>query len=399
MKNLNIKNKDCFQIICEKKSVKILEKDDWTIEWIELEWFASTKNKDRMNDIVQPKAFTTALDLYMKNPIVLLQHKHPIWVATEAQIKPKGLYVKVKITEDVNGVFSALKNWVLKAFSIWYRINEVEMKELEVDWDVRYEWIIKDLDLLEISLVSVPANPYALVKSMDNIIQKSFIKNSDKEVSEEKVEEDTKEEIKEEIAEEKTEKKVEEKTDEKKIWTEEFDKIYKEMEDMDKDKKVEEKKEVIEDEKVEEKNDEVEEKEDDTETKENQNTEWQEIIENQDSENSVETTDNKPVEEGKTLKEMSFTKIFDYIDSWINKNNETIVWFIKSKINILEKENKTLEDSLIDITWQFEKLVEYVGQLDQSIFKIQIKEWYTYEKADEVKKTAYSNLAEKLKTM
>jgi hypothetical protein len=56
----------------------------------------------------------------MTNPVVLLQHDvgKPIGIVTEASIRPEGLYIKAKITQDVDGIFSALKNKVLRAFSI-----------------------------------------------------------------------------------------------------------------------------------------------------------------------------------------------------------------------------------------------------------------------------------------
>lgn len=97
-----IKEKNFFQVLRDKKSVKDFEEEG--VSGIEIEGYASTKDKDRGHDIIDPQAFKNALDLYMTNPIVLLQHnmEKPIGVVTEAKIDDNGLYVKARITQDVD---------------------------------------------------------------------------------------------------------------------------------------------------------------------------------------------------------------------------------------------------------------------------------------------------------
>nr|DAP28906.1 MAG TPA: prohead serine protease [Caudoviricetes sp.] len=97
-----IKEKNFFQVLWDKKSVKDFEEEG--VSGIEIEGYASTKDKDRGHDIVDPQAFKNALDLYMTNPIVLLQHNmnKPIGVVTEATIDENGLYIKARITQDVD---------------------------------------------------------------------------------------------------------------------------------------------------------------------------------------------------------------------------------------------------------------------------------------------------------
>ena len=60
------KDSDFFQM--KAKSVREIE------NWIEIEGYASTKDKDRGKDVVEPTAFKSAIAGYMENPIVLLQH-------------------------------------------------------------------------------------------------------------------------------------------------------------------------------------------------------------------------------------------------------------------------------------------------------------------------------------
>lgn len=170
-----IKDKNSFQIHWDKKSINEKRDDDWN-KYLEIEWYASTKDKDRGHDIVEPKAFENALATYMTNPVVLLQHKHdkPIGVVTEASIDNKGLYIKANITEDTDGVMSAIKNWVLRTFSIGYGLKEGDYEvEETVDENGKYDYTttIKNLELYEISVVSVPMNAYALMKSIEDCFE------------------------------------------------------------------------------------------------------------------------------------------------------------------------------------------------------------------------------------
>lgn len=200
-----VKEKWYFQSLRETKSVQALE--DWAVE---ISWYASTKDKDRWWDIVEPKAFQSALERYMTNPIVLLQHKadKPIWIVEEADIDDNWLFIKAKISQNTDWVIDLIKNWVLRAFSIWYSIKDYETDVRELaDWTYDMTNIIKDLELYEISVVSVPMNPYALSKSIEDSLEV----------------EETEEESDEEVEEAETvEEKVEENDEEKSVddWSE-----------------------------------------------------------------------------------------------------------------------------------------------------------------------------------
>ena len=168
MKKFNlVKEQGYFQSLWDTKSVKTTKDENW-VEAVEIEWYASTKDKDRVGDIVVPDAFKSALEWYMMNPIVLLQHKaeKPIGVVEEANIDDNWLYIKAKITENTDWVMNQIKNGVLRAFSIWYRVKDYDTDARELaDWSYDFTNIIKDLELFEISVVSIPANPFALSKN------------------------------------------------------------------------------------------------------------------------------------------------------------------------------------------------------------------------------------------
>lgn len=183
-----VKEKWYFQSLRDTKSVQALE--DWAVM---ISWYASTKDKDRWWDVVEPKAFASALERYMTNPIVLLQHKSdkPIGVVEEAEIDDNGLRIKAKISQNTDWVVDLIKNWVLRAFSIWYSVKDYDTDVRELaDWSYDMTNIIKDLELYEISVVSVPMNPYALSKSVEDLLE---VEESEEAESEEESDEEVEE--------------------------------------------------------------------------------------------------------------------------------------------------------------------------------------------------------------
>ena len=206
-----VKDKWYFQSLRETKSVK--ELDDWAVE---ISWYASTKDKDRWWDVVEPKAFASALERYMTNPIVLLQHKaeKPIGIVEEANIDDNWLFIKAKISQNTDWVVDLIKNWVLRAFSIWYSVKDYETDVRELaDWTYDMTNIIKDLELYEISVVSIPMNPYALSKSVEDLLEVEESVEEQKEESSEDSESEKVEESESESTEE-SENAEDEKNDE-----------------------------------------------------------------------------------------------------------------------------------------------------------------------------------------
>ena len=168
-----------FQL--EMKTVEIKE---WIIK---IKWFASTPDIDRYQDIVNPKAFKSALETYLANPVVLLQHNSDkiIWKSTEAILSTKWLKVTVELSNDIDNVFKNIENWILKWFSIWF-IAKAWWYRMEWDKEIRE---ITDLDLIEISVVSTPANPnslFTLTKSLESFFNNINLETMNKKITEEK---------------------------------------------------------------------------------------------------------------------------------------------------------------------------------------------------------------------
>lgn len=129
-----------------------------TITSITIEGYASTNDGDRQGDVVPSSVWEKGLQNYLKNPIILAYHQHdePIGRMVEHRVDDKGLWIKARISAAAEDVFNLVKDGVLTAFSIGFRI-------LDAEYNAATElFIIKELELHEISVVSVPANQNTL---------------------------------------------------------------------------------------------------------------------------------------------------------------------------------------------------------------------------------------------
>ena len=145
-----------------------------TIDSVTIEGYASTNDIDRHGDIVPAAVWEKGMENYLKNPVILAYHKHdePIGRMVEHRIDDKGLWIKARVSAAAEDVFNLVKDGVLTAFSIGFRIVDAEYNSAaEV-------FMVKELELHEISVVSVPANQntlFSLSKAFDSAEEfKSF---------------------------------------------------------------------------------------------------------------------------------------------------------------------------------------------------------------------------------
>ena len=132
---------------------------------------ASTSDFDRAGDSIAPDAWTRSggLNNFKKNPIILFNHDYdrPIGRATGLEVTDNGLELEAKISKSApNGVCDLVKDGVLGAFSVGFRVKDADYIE-ETDG-----LMIKDAELFEVSVVSVPCNQaatFSLAKSFDSI--------------------------------------------------------------------------------------------------------------------------------------------------------------------------------------------------------------------------------------
>lgn len=140
---------------------------DGKVDSITIEGYASTNDVDRHGDIVPTSVWEKGIENYLKNPVILAYHKHdePAGRMIEHRIDDKGFWVKARISAAADDVFNLVKDGVLTAFSIGFRIIDAEYNS------AAELFVVKELELHEISVVSVPANQntlFSLSKSFEN---------------------------------------------------------------------------------------------------------------------------------------------------------------------------------------------------------------------------------------
>jgi len=130
---------------------------------------ASTADFDRAGDTISAEAWQKGgLQNFEKNPIILFNHDYdrPIGRATGMKAGPNGLELECKISKNAPGnVAELVKDGVLGAFSVGFRVKDADyIKETD-------GLMIKDAELFEVSVVSVPCNQaatFSLAKSFDS---------------------------------------------------------------------------------------------------------------------------------------------------------------------------------------------------------------------------------------
>ena len=128
---------------------------------------ASTVDFDRAGDSISSEAWQKGgMANFEKNPIILFNHDYdkPIGRATGLKAGPNGLEMEAKISKHAHCA-ALIKDGVLGAFSVGFRVKDADyIKETD-------GLMIKDAELFEVSVVSVPCNQsatFSLAKSFDS---------------------------------------------------------------------------------------------------------------------------------------------------------------------------------------------------------------------------------------
>jgi HK97 family phage prohead protease/HK97 family phage major capsid protein len=173
---------------------KALEQDDDGS--VTISGYASTKDFDRAGDSISAEAWTKGgLANFEKNPIILFNHNYdkPIGRAIGLKVTDQGLEMKAKISKSApDHVAELVKEGILGAFSVGFRVKDADyIKETD-------GLMIKDAELFEVSVVSVPCNQaatFSLAKSFDSEseyeeFKKTFIDNNSVNLASQSVAED-----------------------------------------------------------------------------------------------------------------------------------------------------------------------------------------------------------------
>jgi HK97 family phage prohead protease/HK97 family phage major capsid protein len=162
---------------------ELLPTADETIDSIFISGYASVNSPDRVGDVVPSSVWEKGMVNYLKNPIVLAYHDHddPVGRVTDHKVDSTGLWVKARISAAATEVFNLIKDNVLTAFSVSFRV-------IDAEYNAATElFVIKELELIEISVVSVPCNQdtlFSLSKSFTDdeeykLFKTQFVPKSD----------------------------------------------------------------------------------------------------------------------------------------------------------------------------------------------------------------------------
>ncbi len=145
---------------------KSQENDDGSVM---IRGMASTSHSDRAGDVISKEAWEKGgLENFKNNPVILFNHDYdkPIGRATGVKVTENGLELEAKISKSAPAhVCELVKDGVLGAFSVGFKVKDADyIKETD-------GLMIKDAELFEVSVVSVPCNQaatFSLAKSFDS---------------------------------------------------------------------------------------------------------------------------------------------------------------------------------------------------------------------------------------
>jgi len=150
----------------DSQFTKELPSADEKIDSIFISGYASANSVDRSGDVIPSSVWEKGMLNYLANPIILAHHDHddPIGRMVEHKVDDKGLWIKARVSAAAE-IFNLIKDGVVTAFSVGFRV-------LDAEYNSAAElFVIKELELIEISVVSVPCNQdtlFSLSKSFEN---------------------------------------------------------------------------------------------------------------------------------------------------------------------------------------------------------------------------------------
>jgi len=138
--------------------------------------FATLDNLDKQNDIVTPEASVKAFEKFrgnireMHQPKAvgkMVSFKEDKYFDPESKKFYSGVYVSTYISKGAQDTWEKVLDGTLSGFSIGGKMNQWDDAfDEKMDATIR---IIKDYDLVELSLVDTPANQFANVLSVEKV--------------------------------------------------------------------------------------------------------------------------------------------------------------------------------------------------------------------------------------
>ena len=126
-------------------------------------------NVDSQGDMIQRGAF--AASIAKRAPKMLWQHdqRDVMGVWSEAKEDDRGLWLKGQILIDTNrgsDAYKFIKAGAIDSLSVGYRV-----KDFEFQGAVR---VLKEIDLFEVSFVTIPANDQAVITDVKSMTPRDF---------------------------------------------------------------------------------------------------------------------------------------------------------------------------------------------------------------------------------
>jgi HK97 family phage prohead protease len=136
----------------------LIETKEASEDYVTISGYASTSDLDRHGDIVEASQWTQeTLKNFKANPVLLFNHNYDnvIGGVTTLEVDSKGLKVTAQVDKTWDK-WSMVENGRLKTFSIGFQVADYDYDPVHESWSVTVK------DLLEVSIVTVPANPSAV---------------------------------------------------------------------------------------------------------------------------------------------------------------------------------------------------------------------------------------------
>ena len=148
-----------------------------------VEFIASDESVDRYGDIVSADGWE--LESFRANPVFLWSHdqRAPIGTVPKIAVVGKQLRATVRFAKGVTlaeELWRFVKDGVLRAVSVGFGVNSEEdieeIRDADGEWTGGFRFLKQEL--LELSLVAVPANRHALLRAKALNISDSTIKRA-----------------------------------------------------------------------------------------------------------------------------------------------------------------------------------------------------------------------------
>ena len=145
--------------------------------------FATLDNVDKQNDIVTPEASMNAFSKFrgnireMHEPIAvgkMVAFREDKYFDPETKKMYNGVFVSAYVSKGAQATWEKVIDGTLSGFSIGGKMNKWDdAYDEKIDKSIR---IIKDYDLVELSLVDNPANQFANIVSIEKVDGKDVVK-------------------------------------------------------------------------------------------------------------------------------------------------------------------------------------------------------------------------------